>query len=101
MAGATSRRIETVSEPRTPRAGSRGCGELLFEWSAKRRMSGSFNPVVLSDLVVDGTLNSLFATEVSLRCLNRNVTEQRLNLLQFPARVVAKSCTGTAEVVRR
>jgi hypothetical protein len=52
-------------------------------------------------LVVDGTLNPLFATEVSFRCLNRNVTEQKLDLLQFAARGVAKPCTGPAEVVRR
>ena len=54
-----------------------------------------------SDLVVDGTLNPLLATEVSFRCLNRNVTEQKLDLLQFAARGVAKPCTGPAEVVRR
>jgi len=28
-----------------------------------------------SDFVVDGTLNALFATEISFGCLNGNVTE--------------------------
>jgi len=28
-----------------------------------------------SDFVVDGTLNALFATEISFGCLNENVTE--------------------------
>jgi len=36
-----------------------------------------------SDFVVDGTLNPLFRTEISLGGLNRNVTEQKLDLLQF------------------
>jgi len=36
-----------------------------------------------SYFVVDGTLNALFATEISLGCLNGNVTEQKLDLLQF------------------
>jgi hypothetical protein len=53
------------------------------------------------DFVVHGILNSLFATEVSFRCLNRNVTEQKLDLLQFASRGVAKPCTGSAEIVRR
>jgi hypothetical protein len=33
--------------------------------------------------------------------MNRNVTEQKLDLLQFAACGVAKPCTGPAEVVRR
>jgi hypothetical protein len=53
------------------------------------------------DFVIDGTLNPLFATEISFGCLNRNVTEQELDLLQFASGGVAKPCTGSAEVVRR
>lgn len=49
-----------------------------------------------SDFVIDGTLNPLFATEISFGCLNRNVTEQKLDLLQFPSRGVAKPCTRPA-----
>jgi hypothetical protein len=49
-----------------------------------------------SDFVVDGTLNSLFATEVSFGCLNGNVTEQKLDLLKLPSPSVTKPCTGAA-----
>jgi hypothetical protein len=45
--------------------------------------NGSFSLVANSDFVVHGILNPLFATEVSFRCLNRNVTEQKLDLLQL------------------
>jgi hypothetical protein len=49
-----------------------------------------------SDFVIDGTLNPLFATEISFGGLNRNVTEQKLDLLQFASGGIAKSCTGSA-----
>ena len=52
------------------------------------------------DFVIDGSLNPLFATEVSFGCLNRNVTEQELNLLQFAPGGVAKPCTGSAPMRR-
>ena len=54
-----------------------------------------------SDFVVDGTLNALLAAKIPLRCLYRNVPKQKLDLLQFPSRSVAKACAGSAEVVRR
>jgi len=54
-----------------------------------------------SDFVVDGALDPLFATEISFGCLNRNVTEQKLDLLQLASGGVAKPCTGSAEIVRR
>jgi hypothetical protein len=37
-----------------------------------------------SDLVIHGTLNPLFATEISFGCLNRNVTEQILPDTEIP-----------------
>jgi hypothetical protein len=52
------------------------------------------------DFVIDGTLNPLFATEISLGCLNRNVTKQELDLLQFASGGVAKPCTGSPKIVR-
>src|SRR5579859_7072961 len=52
-----------------------------------------------TDLVIHSTLNPLFATEISFRCLNRNVTEQKLDLLQFASGGVAKTCTRSAEIV--
>jgi hypothetical protein len=39
-----------------------------------------------TDPVVDGPTDPLFATKIALRGLNRNVSEQKLNLLQFSAR---------------
>ena len=53
-----------------------------------------------SDFVVDGTLNPLFATEISFGCLNRNVTKQQLDLLQFASGGLAKPCTGSPKIVR-
>ena len=53
------------------------------------------------DFVVDGTSNPLFTTEIAFGRLNRNVPKQKLDLLQFTSRSVAKPCAGSAEVVRR
>jgi hypothetical protein len=65
-------------------------------WSAKRNNERSRSVRwFYSDFVIDGTLNPLFATEISFGGLNRNVTEQKLDLLQFAARGVAKPCTGS------
>jgi hypothetical protein len=41
------------------------------------------------DFVIDGTLNPLFAAEISFGCLDRHVAEQELDLLQFSASGVA------------
>ena len=41
-----------------------------------------------TDSVVDGPADPLFATKITLRGLNRNVSEQELDLLQFSARRV-------------
>ena len=38
-----------------------------------------------SNPVVDRSADSLFATKVALRSLNRNVAEEQLNLFQFSA----------------
>jgi hypothetical protein len=46
-------------------------------------------------------LNPLFATEISFGCLNRNVTEQKLDLFEFASGGMAGPSTGSAEVVRR
>lgn len=42
----------------------------------------------------------LFAAQIPLRRLNRRVSEQKLNLLQF-ARLMTKVRTSTPQVVRR
>ncbi len=61
---------------------------------------GPLSLALYADFVIDGSSNPLFATEISFGCLNRNVTEQELDLLQFTSGGVAKPCTGSAEVVR-
>jgi hypothetical protein len=42
-----------------------------------------------SDAVVHSLSNSLFASEVSLRCLDRDVTKQELDLFQLSSRKTA------------
>ena len=54
-----------------------------------------------ADLVIHGTLNPLFATEISFGCLNRNVTKQKLNLFEFTSGSLAKPSTSSTEVMRR
>jgi hypothetical protein len=68
---------------------------------AKRTINTDSARWFYSDFVVDGILNPLFATEITFGGLNRNVTEQKLDLLQFASGGVAKPCTGSAEIVRR
>jgi len=54
-----------------------------------------------SDSVIHRTSNPLFAAEISLGCLNRNVAEQKLDLFEFASGSMAKPSTGSAEVVWR
>jgi hypothetical protein len=68
--------------------------------SAKRTRSLHSVGWLYSDFVVDGTLNPLFATEIFFCCLNRNVTQQKLDLLQFASGGIAEPRTGSAQVVR-
>ena len=51
------------------------------------------------DFVIHGTSNPLFAAEISFGCLNRNLTEQKLDLFEFASCSMAKPSTGP-EVVR-
>jgi hypothetical protein len=46
-------------------------------------------------VIVDRIAETLLAPEVSLRRLDGDVTQQKLNLLQFAASLMAQSCTGT------
>jgi hypothetical protein len=43
----------------------------------------------------------LLASEVALRRLDGNVAEQELDLVEFAAREVAQTRTGSSEIVRR
>jgi hypothetical protein len=51
--------------------------------------------------VVHGNPELLFASEVALRRLNRDVTEQELDLVQFAACELAETGTRASQVVRR
>jgi hypothetical protein len=51
--------------------------------------------------VVHGASEFLFAPKVAFSCLDRYVTEQKLNLVKFAAGQMAQSCAGTTEIVRR
>ena len=50
-------------------------------------------------LVVDGVLQPLFAAEVSLRGLNRSVSEKELYLLQFTASKVAQPGASPPQIM--
>lgn len=52
-------------------------------------------------MIVDRILKSLFATQVPLRCLDRDMPEKELYLLQLPAGLVAKTSASPSEIVRR
>ena len=51
-------------------------------------------------MIIDRIVKTLLAPEVSLRRLNWNVTQQKLNLLQFTAGPMAKAGASPAEVVQ-
>jgi hypothetical protein len=46
-------------------------------------------------------MESLLATQVAFRRLHRDVPKKELNLLQFTARLMAKTGAGPAKVMRR
>src|SRR5260370_18067880 len=54
-----------------------------------------------SNSIVDGVAESLFAAQVAFRGLYRNVPQQKLNLLQLPASLMAQTGACPAQVVRR
>jgi hypothetical protein len=58
-------------------------------------------PRLDANAVIDGRLNALLAAEVPLGRLNRDVSEQELNLLQLATRRMAESDTCPPEVMRR
>jgi hypothetical protein len=55
-----------------------------------------FNP----ELVIDGTAEFLLATKVALRGLDRYISEQELNLIEFTAGEVAQSGARAPQVMR-
>lgn len=54
-----------------------------------------------ADPVVDGGSNALLAAEVSPSRLNRDVPEEKLNLLEFTTRSMTEPDTCPSKVVRR
>lgn len=55
-----------------------------------------------SEAIIHRVLYLLFATDVSLRCLDRSVPKQKPNLFEFAAAIVTESGTGVAtKIVRR
>ena len=54
-----------------------------------------------ADHIVDGVAQSLLATDVALRRLNADMTEQELNLVQFASGLVAQPGTYALKVVGR
>lgn len=67
------------------------------------RLAGAASSVALlsiqgiwlqTDVIVNCIPETLLASQVSLRRLDGDVTQQKLNLLQFTAGLMAQSCTG-------
>ena len=54
-----------------------------------------------ADAVVNGSLDSLLAAQVSLGSLHRHMPEKELNLVQFSAGGMAQLCTRPAKIMRR
>jgi len=46
------------------------------------------------DFVIHGTLDPLFAAEISFGCPNRNLTEQKLDLFEFASCSMAEPSTA-------
>jgi hypothetical protein len=57
-------------------------------------VEGSINPIV------DCRSDALSGSRVLFRCLNRDMAEQKLDLIQFTACVPAEPSTGSAQIVR-
>jgi hypothetical protein len=52
-------------------------------------------------VVVDGVLEPLLAPEVTLRRLDGDVAQEKLNLFQFACGLVAQPRAGPTQIVRR
>jgi hypothetical protein len=50
--------------------------------------------------IINRILKFLLASDVSLGCLNRSVSEQKLNLFEFAAAIMAEAGTGATKIVR-
>jgi hypothetical protein len=53
-----------------------------------------------SDAIIYRGPNPLLAAKVSLSCLNRDMSQQKLNLFQFPAKCMAQARARPSQVMR-
>jgi hypothetical protein len=53
------------------------------------------------DPIIDGVVEALFASEISLGSLHRDMSQQELDLLQLASRLMTETCTCPTKVVRR
>jgi hypothetical protein len=54
-----------------------------------------------SEAIINRVVQLLFASDVSLRCLDRSVPEQKPNLFEFAAAIMAEPGTCAAKIVGR
>jgi hypothetical protein len=53
-----------------------------------------------SKSIINRILKSLLTSDVSLSCLDRSVSEQKLNLFEFAAAIMAEAGTGATIMPR-
>ena len=53
------------------------------------------------DPIIDGVVEALFASEISLGRLHRDVSQQELDLLQLASRLMTETSTCPTKVMRR
>ena len=53
------------------------------------------------EAIINRVMQLLFASDVSLRCLDRSVPEQKPNLFEFAAAIMAESGAGATKIVGR
>src|ERR1035441_2096845 len=72
-----------------------------LSWPAGRNLQKCRKVRFEPDLIIDGVTKALLAAQISLCCLNRVVSQQKLDLLPFTTCLVAKTGTSPSEVMRR
>jgi len=51
--------------------------------------------------VIHSVLETLLAAQVPVRCLDRNMRKEKLNLFEFTACLMTKPCTCPPQIMRR
>jgi len=65
----------------------------------RSQLRGRPSGVLQADSVIHRMAQLLLAPEISLGCLNRRMTQKKLDLLEFSSRQMTKSRACTAEIV--